>query len=96
MYKHLMIATACLALVGAAATTAGASELSQLCAAKAGVTPVRLDDAKIKEILSERGYTQIRGLGEEEGCVEAKGLDKDGKRFEVYLHPHTGDIVRVR
>jgi hypothetical protein len=95
MYKHLMIAV-CVAVSGASATSAGASELSQLCAAKAGVTPVKLDDAKIKEILSERGYTQIKGLGEEEGCVEAKGLDKDGKRFEVYLHPHTGDIVRVR
>lgn len=95
MYKHLMIA-ACIAVSGAAATSAGASELSQLCAAKAGVTAVRLDDAKIKEILSERGFTQVRGLGEEDGCVEAKGLDKDGKRFEVYLHPHTGEIVRVR
>jgi len=93
MNKHIMIAAACL---GFAVTSASASELSKLCAAKAGVAPVRLDDTKIKEILSEHGYTQVRGLGEEEGCVEAKGLDRNGKRFEVYLHPHTGEIVRVR
>jgi hypothetical protein len=74
MNKRFIIA-ACLVLLGGAAPSASASELSKLCAAKAGVTPVKLNDAKIKEILSERGFTQ---------------------GFEVYLHPHTGEIVRVR
>ncbi len=40
MKKHLIIAAG-IVLLGAATTSAGASELGQLCAAKAGVTPVR-------------------------------------------------------
>jgi hypothetical protein len=96
MTKLFMIAAACLLSLGFAATNTDASELSKLCAVKAGVAPVRLDDTKIEEILSEHGYAQVRGLGEEEGCVEAKVLDRNGKRFEVYLHPNTGEIVRVR
>ena len=59
MNKHFMIAAACIALVGVAPTSAMASELSQLCAVKAGVTPVKFDDAKNKEILSERGKDRL-------------------------------------
>ena len=28
--------------------------------------------------------------------MEAYALDKDGKRVEVYFHPGTGDVLRVK
>lgn len=61
-----------------------------------GSLPAALSDADLRGKLSAAGYTQVRSLGHEDGCVEAKGLDKDGKRFEVYLHPATGEIVKQR
>ena len=61
-----------------------------------GSTPAALSDADIRGRLTAAGYTQVRSLGREDGCVEAKGLDKDGRRFEVYLHPTTGEIVKQR
>ncbi len=61
-----------------------------------GSTPAALSDAEIRGRLTAAGYTQVRSLGHEDGCVEAKGIDKDGKRFEVYLHPATGEIVKQR
>lgn len=61
-----------------------------------GSTPAALSDAELRGKLTAAGYTQVRSLGHEDGCVEAKGLDKGGKRFEVYLHPTTGEIVKQR
>ena len=61
-----------------------------------GSTPAALSDEAIRGKLTTAGYTQVRSLGHEDGCVEAKGIDKDGRRFEVYLHPTTGEIVRQR
>jgi uncharacterized iron-regulated membrane protein len=55
-----------------------------------------LPDDAIRSRLAAAGYTQVRSLGREDGCVEAKGLDKDGKRFEVYVHPTTGEVVGQR
>jgi len=66
------------------------------CAAKPaadGTTPARLSQDDIRAMLIGRDFTDIRSLGHEDGCVEAKGFDRWGKRFEVYVHPLTGDIV---
>lgn len=69
------------------------------CVVKAGPDgskPANLSEAELRGKLEAAGYTQVRSLGHEDGCVEAKGIDKDGKRFEVYLHPTTGEIVIQR
>ena len=63
-------------------------------AVKDGNKPVSLTDTELRTKLEAAGYTEVRSLGHEGGCVEAKGLDKNGKRFEVYLHPTTGEIVK--
>lgn len=81
------------ALSGAAG--ASAAELSQLCAVK-DPAAAKVSEQQVRQTLTEHGYTNVRGIGAEDGCIEAKGTDKDGKRFEVYLHPATGEIVKTR
>jgi hypothetical protein len=58
-----------------------------------GSKPRSLSDDELRASLATAGLTQVRSLGREDGCVEAKGLDQSGKRFEVYVHPATGQIV---
>ena len=75
-----------LCLVGAGA------EAADLCKAQDGQ---RRSNEEIKTMLEKQGY-EVRSVGEEDGCVEAKGLDKDKNRVEVYVHPVTGEIVKVK
>jgi len=42
------------------------------------------------------GYADITKMDEEHGCYEAKGLNADGTKFEVYVHPTTLAIVKVK
>ncbi len=42
------------------------------------------------------GYKDISKMDEEGGCYEAKGLNADGSKFEVYIHPTTLEIVKVK
>jgi hypothetical protein len=50
---------------------------------------------EIKSMLEAQGY-QVKKLGEEDGCVEMKGFDRDQKRVEVYIHPVSGKIVKIK
>jgi hypothetical protein len=54
-----------------------------------------MSKAAMTKSLKDRGYTQIRSLGTHNGCYEAKGLDKSGKRFELELNGHTGEVVNA-
>jgi hypothetical protein len=54
-----------------------------------------MSKSAMAKILQDRGYTQIRSLSAHDGCFEAKGLDKNGKRFELELNGKTGDIVNA-
>lgn len=51
-----------------------------------------MSEAAMRKSLEDRGYTQIRSLSTHNGCYEAKGLDKSGKRFELELNGKTGAI----
>jgi hypothetical protein len=50
---------------------------------------------EIKSMLEAQGY-QVKKLGEEDGCIEMKGFDRDQKRVEIYIHPVSGEIVRIK
>jgi hypothetical protein len=52
------------------------------------------DEAKAAAV--KAGYTDISSMGEDDGCYEAKGLNADGTKFEVYIHPTTLEIVKVK
>lgn len=47
----------------------------------------------ITKSLHARGYVRIRSISSHNGCYEAKGFDKKGKRFELELNGATGAIV---
>jgi hypothetical protein len=54
-----------------------------------------MSDPAITEKAKGLGY-DIRSIEAEDGCLEAYAIDKDGKRVEVYFHPGTGDVLRVK
>ncbi len=53
-----------------------------------------IDEAKAAAVAA--GFADITGMGEEHGCYEAKGLNADGSKFEVYIHPTDLKIVKVK
>ena len=52
-----------------------------------------LPKSQIEKNLAAKGFVKIRGLDLHNGCYEAKGFDKSGKRFELEINSHTGAIV---
>ncbi len=52
-----------------------------------------LPKSEIEKKLTDQGYVKIRGLEFHDGCYEAKGFDKAGKRFELEIDAGTGKVV---
>lgn len=52
-----------------------------------------LPKSAIEKKLTDQGYVKIRGLELHNGCYEAKGFDKAGKRFELEIDAGTGAVV---
>ena len=92
-----------LAILGAAAVGIGllsgpanASPKAEACTSMSsadGTQPKALSHDEIRAKLAAEGYAEIRSLRAEHGCVEAKGTDRSGRRFEVYVNPASGQIV---
>jgi hypothetical protein len=53
-----------------------------------------VEEAKAKAI--QVGFADVTKMDEEGGCYEAKGLNANGSKFEVYIHPTTLEIVKVK
>lgn len=49
----------------------------------------------IAEKAGALGYV-VRKVEEEHGCWEVKGTDAAGARVEVYFHPVTAEVVKVK
>lgn len=86
MRYSIPMALATLAIVAGAQSAAA----EQSCHVAASAMMPR---AAMKQSLEQRGYTQIRALSTHNGCYEAKGFDKSGKRFELELNGQTGAVV---
>ncbi|MBU2486879.1 MAG: PepSY domain-containing protein [Alphaproteobacteria bacterium] len=54
-----------------------------------------MSDAAITEKAKALGY-DVRSIKIEDGCMEAYAIDKNGMRVEVYFHPGTGGVLRVK
>ncbi len=54
-----------------------------------------LSEEQITEKAKALGY-DVRSVKIEDECWEIKGFDKDGKRAEVYFHPVTAEIEKVK
>ncbi len=80
----------CIGAILGAASPALASE-SDRC----GTTPRDqwLPEATIKTKVGELGY-EVRKIKAENGCYEVKGVDKNGAKVELYVHPVTAEIVK--
>jgi hypothetical protein len=81
----------CLALSGALALPLAAAQAEESC----HVTGTMMSRAAITQSLQSQGYTRIRGLSTHNGCYEAKGLDKNGRHFELEVNGVTGAIRRA-
>jgi hypothetical protein len=53
-----------------------------------------IEEAKAAAVSA--GYADISKMDEEGGCYEAKGLNADGSKFEVYIQPTSLEIVKVK
>jgi len=51
------------------------------------------DAVKAKAV--ELGY-DVRKVKEEDGCYEVYGIDKNGAKAEIYMHPVTGEVVKTK
>lgn len=49
-----------------------------------------------QKVAVDAGFKDVRSMGEEDGCYEAKGFNDDGSKFEVYIHPTSLEIVKVK
>lgn len=43
----------------------------------------------------EQGY-EVRKIKVEDGCYEAYAINKDGKKFELYMNPVTAAVVKTK
>ena len=88
-----LIATSAAALMlGAVAAPAFASDDDARCSGGASGPQLSMNDVVKKA--EEQGYT-VRGAEMEDGCWEIYAKDKDGQRYEMYLHPVSGEIVKL-
>ncbi|SOD95449.1 PepSY domain-containing protein [Caenispirillum bisanense] len=71
---------------------APAAMAADLCAPTEGP---RKTMEEVAAMLEGQGY-DVRKMDTEDGCIEMKGMDKDGKRVEVYVHPVTAEVVKVK
>jgi hypothetical protein len=78
--------------MGMALLWADLAKAEELC--KDVTTKKSMDEAKAAAVRA--GYANVKKMGMEDGCIEAKGLNGDGSRFEVYIHPTTLKIVKVK
>ena len=86
------IFTKSLAAIFIVGFSAGLAQAEDLCTGVTDRKPV--DDAKAVAV--KAGYADITKMDEEHGCYEAKGLNADGSKFEVYIHPTSLEIVKVK
>lgn len=81
-------------LVGiAAATFTHPAFAGDLC--KAGPKSGWMKPEAAQERLRQLGYTEFT-LHIEDGCYEAKSVDAQRNKVEVYLHPVSGEIVKTK
>jgi hypothetical protein len=51
-------------------------------------------DAEIRASLTAQGY-EVRKIERDDGVMEAYAL-RDGKRYEIYVDPNSGEVLRVK
>lgn len=91
MNKFTSLALALSAFVALGATTASADATA--CKPVAGAKMKSVDD--VTTAAMALGY-QVRRVKTEDGCYEVYAIDKAGKKVEVFFHPATLKVVRIK
>ena len=78
------------AILFSCAIASHAAMAEEACTGSGPQMPKATVEAKLKA----QGYVKIREITEHNGCYEAKGLDKNGKRFELEINSYTGAISK--
>ena len=81
---------ACLTLVAAFLLGSGGAALAESCTQEAQDKWLKEDDMKAK--ILAMGY-KIDVFKVDGTCYEIYGLNKDGKKVEVYFNPVTAEVV---
>jgi hypothetical protein len=79
-------------LAGSIMRFAGAAGAEDLC--PTSDAPRKTADG-IKAVPERQGY-EVRKMCAEDGCIEAKGCDRNEARVEIYVDPATGEIVKIK
>lgn len=79
--------------LGLAAVTAAPAFAADLC--KPYPKDQWLSPEQIKAKAESLGYT-VRAVLEDEGCLEVKGMSKEGKKVEAYFDPTTAELMKVK
>ena len=90
MKKFILLAATTLSL--AYVSPSMASSNGTLCNNISG-QPMSMEEVKAK--VSEQGY-DVRRVKREDGCLEVYAIDKQGSKVEIYLHPVSGKIVKIK
>jgi hypothetical protein len=85
MMRKTMLAAAALSIL---AFTAQGAFAEESCSG----TGTPMTKAAVESQLKAQGYTKIKEIKSHSGCYEAKGIDRNGKRFELEINSYTGKI----
>lgn len=80
------------AIIGASAFASTALAEDNICTDVGEKKPIE----EAKAVAVKVGFADVTKMDEEGGCYEAKGLNANGSKFEVYIHPTTLQIVKVK
>jgi hypothetical protein len=89
--KKILILTAS-AMTLAAATPALAGAGDPTCDS---ANAKWMSEAAIAAKATEKGY-KVRSIKTEKGCYEVYGVSKSGQRAEIFFHPVSGEIVKIK
>lgn len=82
-----------ISLTAAAAIGAGLALTPVLAGATAKDEYLGKADAEIRAALEQDGY-EVRKIETEDGYLEAYAM-RDGQRFEIYVDPESGKVVKI-
>ena len=71
----------------------GRGDDHRYCAVDPGAKKMSAADAAARA--EALGYTNIREIEWDDGCWEVYARNSAGHRVEVYLHPVSGDVVKI-
>ena len=90
MKKFILLAAASISL--AYVSPSVASSDGAMCG---NISGQAMSMEEVKSMVTAKGY-DVRRVKQEDGCLEVYAIDKQGAKVEIYLHPISGKIVKIK